>query len=197
MSPSDFHDGPRTIVSDPSVGGRDPSPSWISHVASNTLCTCRLQYPGWIGRSLRSVALPLDSGLPLMSGGSAPATKLSRPAQSSQSFGLRTCTLVAPGTSPEASAGQLLAATAPVATGTYRQFPGRDSHPLAFETQEVYFTSTLNSPLTSFRAALTIDALTRGPWPRPLLSPPSDIASDRSGVLFYEIPAPARRRRRS
>src|SRR6202012_5635182 len=69
-------------------------------------------------------------------------------------FGLRTCTLVAPGTSPEASAGRLLASTAPVATGAYRQLPGRDLHPLAFETQEVSTSTT--------------------PAPRDLLSCPTD-----------------------
>ena len=61
-------------------------------------------------------------------------------------FGLRTCTLVAPGTSPEASAGRLLASTAPVATGAYRQLPGRDLHPLAFETQEVSTSTTPAQP---------------------------------------------------
>ena len=40
MSPSDFHDGPRLTISDHPVGGRDPPPSWISHVASKTLCAC-------------------------------------------------------------------------------------------------------------------------------------------------------------
>ena len=38
---------------------------------------------------------------------------------------------------PEASAGRLPASTAPATTGAYQQFPGRDSHPLAIETQEV------------------------------------------------------------
>ena len=76
-------------------------------------------------------------------------------------FGLRTCTLVAPGTSPEASAGRLLDSTAPVATEAYRQLPGRDLHPRVFETQEVSSTQ-LRSPQTSFRAALTIDGLGPG-----------------------------------
>ncbi len=38
---------------------------------------------------------------------------------------------------PEASAGRLPASTAPATTEVYRQLPGRDSHPLAIETQEV------------------------------------------------------------
>lgn len=57
-------------------------------------------------------------------------------------FGLRTCTLVAPGTSPEASVGRLLASTAPVATGRtdnspdgtctrWSSRPRRSHHPLS------------------------------------------------------------------
>lgn len=61
-------------------------------------------------------------------------------------FGLRTCTLVAPGSFPEASAGRLLASTAPVATGACRQLPGRDLHPLAFETQKVSDSTTPTHP---------------------------------------------------
>lgn len=40
--------------------------------------------------------------------------------------------------SAEASAGRLPAAAAPVATGAYRQFPGRDLHPLAIETSAIH-----------------------------------------------------------
>jgi len=64
--------------------------------------------------------------------------KLSRPAQGSRVlFGLRICTSVAPKTSPEASAGRLLILGCSSGYRANRQFPGRDLHPLAFETQEV------------------------------------------------------------
>ncbi len=45
---------------------------------------------------------------------------------------------------PEASADRSPDSTAPAATGVYRQLPGRDSHPPAFETQR--------SPISVFRS---------------------------------------------
>jgi hypothetical protein len=138
MSPSDFHDSPLPALSGLPVGSRDPPLPWISHVASKTLCACGPHYPGWRGRILRSVAPPSPSGLPLLTGGSAPARNYRGLLRVHLRYGLRACTLVAPRTSPEASAGRLLASTAPVATEVYRQLPGRDFHPLAFETQEAY-----------------------------------------------------------
>src|SRR5689334_18511254 len=65
--------------------------------------------------------------------------KLSRPAQGSRVlFGLRICTSVAPRISPEASAGRLLGLDCSSGYRANRQFPGRDLHPLALETQEVF-----------------------------------------------------------
>jgi hypothetical protein len=70
-------------------------------------------------------------------------------------FGLRICTSVAPRTSPEASAGRLLELGCSSGYRANRQFPGRDFHPLAFETQEVSLQSgKLRSHQTSLRVAL-------------------------------------------
>ena len=154
MSPSDFHDGPKPALSDCPVGGCDPPPTWISHVASKTLCACGPHYPGWRGRVLRSVAPPPPSGLPLLAGGSAPARNYRGLLRVHSRYGLRTCTSVAPRVSPEAPAGRSLTSTAPVATGVYRQLPGRDSHPLAFETQKVLRDLDLAHLELSFRDAL-------------------------------------------
>jgi hypothetical protein len=72
-------------------------------------------------------------------------------------FGLRTCTLVAPGTSPEASAGQLLTSTAPVATGRTDNSPDGtctrwSSRPRRSLPQLPQLTQT------SFRAALKTES---------------------------------------
>jgi hypothetical protein len=79
--------------------------------------------------------------------------KLSGPAQSSCAFGLRLCTSVAPRTTPEASAGRLLELDCSSGYRANRQFPGRDLHPLAFETQEVspHSETQLTSNLPSCR----------------------------------------------
>src|SRR3954452_14062344 len=63
--------------------------------------------------------------------------KLSRPARGSYSFRPAHLHLGCTKDFPGGSSGRSLASTAPVATRAYRQFPGRDFHPLAFETQEV------------------------------------------------------------
>ncbi len=99
------------------VGGRDPPPPWISHVASKTFCACSPHYPGWRERVLRSVAPPPPDGLPLLTGGSAPARNYRGLLRVHVLFGLRICTSVAPKTSPEASGGRFLTSPAPVATG--------------------------------------------------------------------------------
>jgi hypothetical protein len=120
----------------PRLAGATPPPTWISHVASKALCTCRLQYPGWRGRDLRSVAPPPNNGLPLISGGSAPARHYRgllrvhafRPAH------------LHPGCARDFSGGFSRAiAHLDCSSGyrAYRQFPGRDLHPLVFETSEV------------------------------------------------------------
>jgi hypothetical protein len=75
-------------------------------------------------------------------------------------FGLRTCTLVAPGTSPEASAGQLLTSTAPVATGRTDNSPDGtctrwSSRPRRSRHQLIL----LSSRETSLRAALPSESL--------------------------------------
>lgn len=118
---------------------------WISHVASKTLCACRPHYPGWKGQVLRSVAPPPSVGLPLLTGGSAPARDFRGLYRVHVPFGLRTCTLVSPRTSPEASAGRLLASTAPVATGrtdnspdgTCTRWPSRPRRSLRDSTAHV------------------------------------------------------------
>lgn len=63
--------------------------------------------------------------------------KLSRPAQGSPAFRPAHLHLGCAKDFPRGSRGRSLASPAPVATGAYRQFPGRDFHPLVFETQEV------------------------------------------------------------
>jgi hypothetical protein len=63
--------------------------------------------------------------------------KLSRPAQGSSAFRPAHLHLGCAKEFPRGFSGRSLASTAPVATGAYRQFPGRDLLPLAFETQEV------------------------------------------------------------
>lgn len=75
--------------------------------------------------------------LPLMAGGSAPVRNYRGLLRVHVLFGLRIRTSVAPRTSPEASAGRLLELGCSSGYRASRQFPGRDLHPLAFETQEV------------------------------------------------------------
>lgn len=87
-----------------------------------------------------------------MAGGSAPARNYRGLLRVHVLFGLRICTSVAPRTSPEASAGRLLELGCSSGYRANRQFPGRDFHPLAFETQEVSL--RLSSHQSSFRVAL-------------------------------------------
>jgi hypothetical protein len=146
---ADHFRSPRSVVATHRRRGSRTLPQRpCAHADSNTPA----EESGFFGRLLPRppTAFPLCQEGRLQQGTIGAFSEFTR-------FGLRICTLVAPGTSPEASAGRLLASTAPVATGAYRQLPGRDSHPLAFETQEVSLLQ-LNSQKTSFRAALTIDA---------------------------------------
>jgi hypothetical protein len=99
--------------------------------------------------------------------------KLSRPAQGSPAFRPAHLHLGCAKDFPRGSRGRSLASPAPVATGAYRQFPGRDFHPLVFETQEVSPQSEISSRQTSFRAALPAAwrrAEKEGPPPPPGLS---------------------------
>ncbi len=65
------------------VEGATLIPSGPPQITRITLPTCRAQYPGGPGRVHMSVASPLPRGLPRITGGSASATSLSRPAQAS------------------------------------------------------------------------------------------------------------------
>jgi hypothetical protein len=62
-----------------SHGPPDGSPS----ITRNTLPTCRAHYPGGSGRVQMSVASPSRESLPRIAGGSASASRLSRPARAS------------------------------------------------------------------------------------------------------------------
>lgn len=77
-------------------------------------------------------------------------------------FGLRICTSVAPRSSPEASAGRLLELDCSSGYRANRQFPGRDSHPLALETQEVSLKTNFSSHQTSLRDALPPTLIRKG-----------------------------------
>jgi hypothetical protein len=129
---------------------------WISHVASKTLSahadpTTPAGEDGFFDRLLPR---PPD-GLPLLAGGSAPARKNRGLLRVHVLCGLRIRTSVAPRTSPEASTGRLLELGCSSGYRANRQFPGRDLHPLAFETQEVspYSETQLTSDLLSCRTA--------------------------------------------
>src|SRR5207249_6323222 len=63
--------------------GRGPSPGRVSHVSQMAFPPCRSHYPGGPRRVHLSAASPSRFGLPRYSGGSAPTTSLSRPAQDS------------------------------------------------------------------------------------------------------------------
>ena len=111
---------------------------WISHVASKTLSahadpTTPAGETGFFGRLLpRSPA-----AFPLWQEGRLQQETIGACSGFTRAFGLRICTSVAPRTSPEASAGRLLELGYSSGYRANRQFPGRDLHPLAFETQEV------------------------------------------------------------
>lgn len=87
--------------------------------------------------------------------------KLSRPAQGSSAFRPAHLHLGCAKEFPGGSRGRSLASPAPVATGAYRQLPGRDFHPLAFETQEVSPSALpqLKSDLLSYRTAMQVEKL--------------------------------------
>jgi hypothetical protein len=59
-----------------------PRPEWASPVTRSTFPTCRAHYPGGSDRCICR-SLPCPRGLPRNSGGSASASSLSRPAQTS------------------------------------------------------------------------------------------------------------------
>jgi len=108
-----------------------PHPARASHVAQETFLTCCPHYPGGseIGRSVAPLS---RCGLPRILGGSASTTVLSGPAQGS--LALRPARSLQPyrlTSVPRASAGRSPCPTVWVATGMNRQFPGRNSHPLA------------------------------------------------------------------
>src|SRR5690348_12062885 len=64
-------------------GGATSVPNGPPPITRFTLPTCRAHYPDGPQRVRLSVASPLHSGLPRISGGSASMTSLSRPAQAS------------------------------------------------------------------------------------------------------------------
>src|SRR5215207_8559430 len=94
-----------------------------------------------------------------MAGGSAPARNYRGLLRVHVLFGLRFCTSVSPRTSPEASAGRLIGLGCSSGYRANRQFPGRDLHPLDFETQKVSSQSEtqLTSDLPSCRTARRIE----------------------------------------
>jgi hypothetical protein len=136
---------PRSVVATHRRRGSRTLPQRPSaHADSNT--------PAGLGGFSGRLLLHPATAFPRFQVGSAPASYYRGLLRVHSRCGLRICTLVAPGSSPEASAGQLLTSTAPVATGVYRQLPGRDSHPRAFETQEVSLHPTqLTTDLLSCR----------------------------------------------
>ncbi len=75
----------------------------------------------------------------------------------------------------------------------YRQFTGRDLHPLVFETQKVS-PPTLNSTQTSFRAALTIEVLSSKNGTGPSRGPSSCHRCTRHGAEAGHRPSPPRLR---
>lgn len=105
-----------------------------------------------------------------MAEGSAPARNYRGLLRVHVLFGLRICTSVAPRISLEASAGRLLELGCSSGYRANRQFPGRDFHPLAFETQEVspqsetQLTSDLPSCRTATRFTAAAAAATNIPY---------------------------------
>ena len=79
---------PTSVRADPrrAVAGCDPAPRRISHVATSSFVSCRSHYPGGTPRMQATVASPGRDGLPQVSGGSASATELSRPARDSHAL---------------------------------------------------------------------------------------------------------------
>jgi hypothetical protein len=156
MSPSDFHDGPRPIPSDRHGwrarprhrrGSRTLPPRPCAHADSNTPA-------GEDGISGRLLHRP-TTAFPLFQEGRLQQDTIEACSEFTR-FGLRTCTLVAPGTSPEASAGQLLTSTAPVATGRTDNSPdGTCTRWSSRPRRSLLQLPQLNQ--TPFRAALKTD----------------------------------------
>jgi hypothetical protein len=155
MGPSDFHNGPRLAISD--------HPGWwLRPTTAMDLARClegllRMLTPlPRLERTGSSVGCsPTPDGLPLLAAGSAPARNYRGLLRVHVLFGLRICTLVTPRTSPEASAGRLLASTAPVATGRTDNSPdGTCTRWSSRPRRSLRQTELLSSPQTSFRAAL-------------------------------------------
>ncbi len=111
---------------------------WISHVASKTLSahadpTTPAGEDGFFGRLLPRP----PTAFPFRQEGRLQRETIEAYSGFIRAFGLRICTSAAPRTSPEASAGRLLDLGCSSGYRANRQFPGRDLHPLAFETQKV------------------------------------------------------------
>jgi len=131
--------GPRLTISDHPGWWPRPTTSCGSHTLPRRPCLRmltplpRLERTGSLVGCSPAPRRPSPSGRRVGSN-----EKLSRPAQGSRAF--PACAF-APRlhrrTSPEASAGRLLELGCSSGYRANRQFPGRDLHPLAFETQEV------------------------------------------------------------
>jgi len=74
--------------------------------------------------------LPIVIGLPRISGGSAPASPFSRPAQRSPCYGLQICQVAFATFCTEGFSSFVASAAASIATGWNEQVPGRVTHPL-------------------------------------------------------------------
>jgi hypothetical protein len=74
--------------------------------------------------------LPIVIGLPRISGGSAPASPFSRPAQRSPCYGLQICQVACATFCTEGFSSFVASAAASIATGWNEQVPGRVTHPL-------------------------------------------------------------------
>ena len=112
---------PGRTASPRGVAGCDPATVRVSHVAHRSFPACRSHYPGGPLPMRMTVASRARCGLPRISGGSASATSLSRPAQ--DSLALRPARLrdrprrpCVPGASPRTVAG-------PRRPGSYRGEP--------------------------------------------------------------------------
>src|SRR5579864_5290455 len=73
---------------------------------------------------------PIVFGLPRISGGSAPATPFSRPAQRSPCYGLQICQVANATFYTRGFSSFVTSAAALIATGWSEPVPGRDFHPL-------------------------------------------------------------------
>jgi len=74
--------------------------------------------------------IPIVFGLPRISGGSAPATPFSRPAQRSPCYGLQICQVALATFYTRGFSSFVASTAAPIATGWSEPAPGRDFHPL-------------------------------------------------------------------